>query len=615
MNANEMTGWLWILTWKSTLLLLLAGLIYGILKCLKSSPTLRHGMWVVIFLIILFLPGFTFLLPTWYSVPQGLKPLSRIAYAMPETTSQEDSIAAEPLPVIHEAGLITSPPLDSVARRTFSLHTWIILVWGTGSFGVLCYGFMGQYGVSRLIGKARELPSDDWRRQTLDRYCRERVILAKMKLVESSLVSVPWVTGVIRPVMMVPENSRTWTEERFRVVAIHETAHVQRRDLLTGYLAWMVCSLLWFHPLIWWSSRRMKDEAEKSCDLAVIARGIRPESYVEHLMEIIQQAKIQSSLPALTASMARTSRLEERLRSVFAPVRHQGWAGTILGVGTLLTLGFSIILILGMSPLARAQNKMGVSSSAVSQPMKEETQSQLFKPGVSVFRSTCVLVIDPSGYQVIDAKPLIPVVMTREYLNTQSRIIAGSELAGRVIRSLNLMENQSFVDAFKMPVNSPEKAGQALQKMVSVTPVTDTYLINISCDHPDGPLAAQIAEGFAKEYIRYMAEQYASIGMAAQKWMRDQIEELKINAEKKEKNLIDYAEQFDMAEVKTKDPKTYDRLKVQYDTLLHEAAEDRQMLQALNKRYREVQVFGALNSNNIRIIERASVPTAVDQVR
>src|SRR5207237_1132196 len=54
----------------------------------------------------------------------------------------------------------------------------------------------------------------------------------------------------------------------------HELAHIRRYDYLVNLLQSIVETLLFYHPAVWWLSRRVRTEREHCCDdLAVATTG------------------------------------------------------------------------------------------------------------------------------------------------------------------------------------------------------------------------------------------------------------------------------------------------------------------------------------------------------
>jgi beta-lactamase regulating signal transducer with metallopeptidase domain len=83
--------------------------------------------------------------------------------------------------------------------------------------------------------------------------------------------------GFLRPMVLLPVS---WLTELppdvIEAVIAHELAHVRRLDLWVNLFQRLAEILLFYHPAVWWLSRRIRLEREMCCDeLAVAATGRR----------------------------------------------------------------------------------------------------------------------------------------------------------------------------------------------------------------------------------------------------------------------------------------------------------------------------------------------------
>ncbi|MBL4883351.1 MAG: M56 family metallopeptidase, partial [Planctomycetaceae bacterium] len=108
-----------------------------------------------------------------------------------------------------------------------------------------------------------------------DSYLQSRVLeLAEtlklrrvIKLVQSTLADVPMVIGVFRPVLILPACLLTGlTPTQCDAILAHELAHIRRYDFLLNLMQVVIETLLFYHPAIWWLSRRIRLEREFCCD-------------------------------------------------------------------------------------------------------------------------------------------------------------------------------------------------------------------------------------------------------------------------------------------------------------------------------------------------------------
>jgi beta-lactamase regulating signal transducer with metallopeptidase domain len=130
---------------------------------------------------------------------------------------------------------------------------------------------------------------------------------------------VPLTWGVIYPRIVLPAEALDWTEERRRLVLVHELAHVKRLDALTQLIGQIAITIYWFSPFVWLAARRMHAEHERACDEAVVRSGAVPSRYAEELLEIRRMLDLGAQ-PAFGALAAfRPSGFEQRLCALLRP--------------------------------------------------------------------------------------------------------------------------------------------------------------------------------------------------------------------------------------------------------------------------------------------------------
>jgi TonB family protein len=118
------------------------------------------------------------------------------------------------------------------------------------------------------------------------------------------------------PTILLPAGAGDWSAARIRIVLSHELAHIARADWATQLAAELLRVLHWFNPLAWLTCRRLRLESECACDDLVLAQGIDPPDYADHLLALARSlhAVKHPSLPA--PAMARPSSLEGRVRAM-----------------------------------------------------------------------------------------------------------------------------------------------------------------------------------------------------------------------------------------------------------------------------------------------------------
>ncbi|MCB0547437.1 MAG: M48 family metalloprotease [Phaeodactylibacter sp.] len=100
-------------------------------------------------------------------------------------------------------------------------------------------------------------------------------ILREVELRETYRIHGPMVVGVLKQVILLPAGLLSGLPpEQVEAVLAHELAHVRRNDYLINLFVSLVEILLFFNPMMWWISKKIRAEREHACDdLAVEMTG------------------------------------------------------------------------------------------------------------------------------------------------------------------------------------------------------------------------------------------------------------------------------------------------------------------------------------------------------
>lgn len=132
-----------------------------------------------------------------------------------------------------------------------------------------------------------------------------------VRLVESAAVEVPSVIGSLRPVILLPAAAIVgMTPEQIEMVLAHELAHIRRHDFLVNLLQAVVETLMFYHPAVWWMSRRVRIERENCCDDLAVAVCGNPLQYARALTRL---EELRAHAPAITVA-ANGGSLMDRIR-------------------------------------------------------------------------------------------------------------------------------------------------------------------------------------------------------------------------------------------------------------------------------------------------------------
>jgi TonB family protein len=151
--------------------------------------------------------------------------------------------------------------------------------------------------------------------------------------------------GVLRPCILLPHKAATWSDDRIRVVLIHELAHIQRFDWFIQVAAELSCAVYWFNPLFWWLNRHLRAQGEHACDDIVLNGGVHANDYALHLLELARSLRSSQSAWSPVLAMAKPQHLERRFVAMLNPSLNRKPAGRM---AVLIT---SLVALLTIAPL------------------------------------------------------------------------------------------------------------------------------------------------------------------------------------------------------------------------------------------------------------------------
>ncbi len=288
----------------------------------RASAATRRFVLVFAFGAVVMLPLATAVLPSVHVAPAAAED--------PDTRALAAASSPEPIARAHAEPGATSSPAPAIASvapaidvaDSPSTAALLLGLWAIGATAILARLGVGLWRARRLASGASLLEVVTTGSRSID-------------VRESGAIETPAVTGLFTPVILLPRDARTWTDERRRVVLQHELAHIARRDCLANAVAQVACALHWFNPLAWIAVRRLRIERELAADDLVLAAGSRASTYAEHLLELATSYAAARTIPAGALAMAERSQIAVRIRALLAA----GRARAPLGRGRIAAFG------------------------------------------------------------------------------------------------------------------------------------------------------------------------------------------------------------------------------------------------------------------------------------
>ncbi len=336
--------------WQSSIVIAVAGILSYMLR--KSKASVRHTLWAV---SVLSVPLIPFL--GWVADMAGT-PRTPIPFIPVQETRIPPDFAGSPvrdsgdgiLPGsmslrADEATVFATPEPEKMRLPFSTVSPWTVLL------TVYCFG-MGMFCLFLIFGRARIVHMISGGKTVADpdilaAFERARLRLGlrrRISVVETGAVEVPLASGVIHPVVFLPERfGDMFQRTEMYALALHELSHIRRWDPFVLTLVSFVRAVFFFHPLLWVAIHQMAKYAELACDDAVVEHSGEPVGYARMLARVAERIATRNARVQLASGfLFSRSTLFTRVEAILADRRETRRLSrfaiiivSILGAGTV----------------------------------------------------------------------------------------------------------------------------------------------------------------------------------------------------------------------------------------------------------------------------------------
>ena len=179
----------------------------------------------------------------------------------------------------------------TVPANTFADMTNVLaIVWIVGLFAMLLYGSISYLRLHKKVGASILLNNNIY-------YCDN--------------IDTPFILGFFKPKIYVPSGI---TDEQISYIALHEKAHLKRKDHWWKPLGFILLSVYWFNPIIWVAYILLCRDIETACDEKVIKNmpNTEKKGYSETLVSCSVQRRMVMAYPLAFGEVG----VKQRIKSV-----------------------------------------------------------------------------------------------------------------------------------------------------------------------------------------------------------------------------------------------------------------------------------------------------------
>jgi TonB family protein len=162
-----------------------------------------------------------------------------------------------------------SPTGDAMSLSLDAFVPWLVLLWIAG-VGVTAWRAVRQWQALEQIAKHSAQPSSELERM-LASLARRFGMMRVIRVLISEHIDTPTLIGWIKPVVLIPTAvALGFPRQQVELILAHELGHLRRYDHLVNLAQAVVETLLFYHPVVHWISREVRNEREVCCDRLVL---------------------------------------------------------------------------------------------------------------------------------------------------------------------------------------------------------------------------------------------------------------------------------------------------------------------------------------------------------
>ena len=148
----------------------------------------------------------------------------------------------------------------------------------------------------------------------VEKWLGEHNCVRKISIRRTGAVDTPLTYGLLRPVILLPENLDVTDKLTVKYVLEHEYTHIRRWDLLYKWAMVLAVCVHWWNPLVWGMLYFFNRDIELSCDERVV-RHFGTEEKKAYAMALLRLEERRLCSEALCSSFSRNPN-EERILAV-----------------------------------------------------------------------------------------------------------------------------------------------------------------------------------------------------------------------------------------------------------------------------------------------------------
>jgi polysaccharide biosynthesis transport protein len=227
---------------------------------------------------------------------------------------------------------------------------------------------------------------------------------------------------------------------------------------------------------------------------------------------------------------------------------------------------------------------------------------------IPIYRGTATLqIIQDNPSSLVTASPSRDIesglLSIDRFYETQYKLLTSRAVAFRIIEAMNLMEHPEYKSLQGGSSRENQRTvADTFRSQLEITPIKNSYLVDISYKSADKDLAMRVPNVICKEYLKFCMETRSQSYSLIREWLENQLLQLAGKVEGSEKKLLEHGRKEDFLGLEGDDNVIVKKY-VELNKVLTSAQADRMNKESQYQQLKEKGVDAPLIANNPLIIE------------
>ncbi len=264
-----------------------------------------------------------------------------------------------PVPLTNTVQAITSPNSNwmndfaiSVNSKTPPITGYIVAgIWFAGMFIMILSLIKSTLRLRSLKNSALPLQNQEVR--ILYHRCLEEMNIHRdIPVCSTAFLKSPMIIGFVQPCIYLPIHLiSAYNEVDLKYMLLHELQHYRHHDALANVLMNLAGVVYWFHPLVWFSLKEMRNDREIACDTSVL-QMLDDDAYADYGNTLINFAEkiSMTSFPFSSGLGGNKKQIQRRIIHI-ASYEKPTFAKKLKGT---VAFALMVLLLVGLTPALSA---------------------------------------------------------------------------------------------------------------------------------------------------------------------------------------------------------------------------------------------------------------------